>query len=190
MSNKTKTKKFRGSGWHGRGQKKGRGKGLRGGSGNAGLHKHKFTLTLLKEKAGIQMFGRVGFKRPTGQVFRDATINVGDLAETFPGKSQLNLSEHGFTKLLGAGDVPGAVQVTVEAASAQAIEKIAAKGGKVTTTRPRVEKVKKVAPPAKGAPAPAAKPAKEPKAAKEQKPGGAPKGAPAGGPPSAPPKKP
>lgn len=132
---KTKTKKFRGSGRHGRGRKGGRGKGLRGGSGNAGLHKHKYASTVIREAQGIQMFGHRGFKRPQSTLFADATINVGELAERFRGQTSIDLGAHGFTKLLGAGEVALPVQVTVEAASSGAVEKIQAAGGKVTTSR-------------------------------------------------------
>lgn len=147
---KTRAKKYRGHREHGRGKKAGRGKGLRGGTGNAGLHKHKFTLTILKEKQGIRMFGRYGFKRPPGQVFADATLNVGELATKFAGQSSVDLAEHGYTKLLGAGQVPSKVDVKVEAASAKAVEKIQAAGGSVTTTRKKKEPKSKKAPQPKG----------------------------------------
>src|SRR5688572_4914699 len=102
---KTRTKKDRGSGTHGRGRKGGRGKGLRGGSGNAGLHKHKYASTVIREAQGIEMFGHAGFKRPKGTIMADSTINVGDLAEAFKGQTTIDLGAAGFTKLLGAGDV-------------------------------------------------------------------------------------
>lgn len=160
----TKTKKGRGHRTHGRGRKHGRGKGLRGGKGNAGLHKHRFLTTVKLEKAGVLVFGHRGFKRPTGTVFADATINVGELDLRFAGKTTLDLGEHGYTKLLGAGAVRAPFQVTVEAASGGAVEKIKAAGGNVTMTR---EKKVKAAPkaPAKAAAKPAAKPAAAPKGA-------------------------
>lgn len=161
---KTKTKKFRGSGRHGRGRKGGRGKGLRGGSGNAGLHKHKYASTVIKEAQGIEMFGHRGFKRPKGTIFADATMNVGDLAERFPGQSSLDLGAHGITKLLGAGSVVHPVRVTVEAASASAVEKIQAKGGTVTTSRaPWPGRQSKAGKAAKPSPASGEKPAAVPK---------------------------
>ncbi len=147
MSNRTKTKKFRGSARHGRGRKGGRGKGLRGGKGNAGLHKHKYASTVKMENAGILVFGKHGFKRPKNTVYADRTINVGDLEFRFPGKSTLDLGAEGFTKLLGAGDVTRALTVSVDAASEGAVEKVKAKGGNVQTTR-----VAKQTPAAKAAP--------------------------------------
>jgi len=162
---KTKTKKFRGSGRHGRGRKGGRGKGLRGGKGNAGLHKHKYATTVKWQQEGYFHFGRVGIKPVEVQGRPDSVINVGDLAATFPDKTSVDLGQHGYTKLLGGGDVPKAFTVTVEAASASAIEKVQAKGGKVTTSR--VKKEKKPKAPAKGAPVPAkgGAPAAQPKPA-------------------------
>ena len=180
---KTKTKKFRGSGKHGRGRKAGRGKGLRGGKGNAGLHKHKYATTVKWQAEGYFHFGRVGIKPVEVQGVADSVINVGDLAMRFPNQTNLDLAQHGITKLLGAGDVPGAVTVKVEAASASAIEKIKAKGGNVTTSR--VKKEKKPKAPAKGAPAPAPAKAQAPAAPKGEKPA-APKGDKPGGPPAAP----
>lgn len=134
---RTKTRAERGQRTHGRGRKGGRGKGLRGGKGNAGLHKHKYASTVIKEAQGIQMFGRHGFKRPLVVVVADAPLNVGDLSERFPGQSSIDLGRHGYTKLLGAGEVRTAFQVTVEAASQGAVQKIQAAGGRVTTTRAR-----------------------------------------------------
>jgi large subunit ribosomal protein L15 len=157
---KTKTKKFRGGGRHGRGRKAGRGKGLRGGKGNAGLHKHKYATTVKWQAEGYFHFGRVGIKPVEVQGTADTVINVGELLTKFPKESTVDLGQHGYTKLLGAGDIAKALNVKVEAASASAIEKIKAKGGSVETSR--VKKVKKP----KAAEKPAAAPAPKPAAAK------------------------
>src|SRR5438309_8528071 len=100
---KTKTKKFRGSGRHGRGRKAGRGKGLRGGKGNAGLHKHKFATTVKWQAEGYFHFGRVGIKPVEVQGTPDTVINVGDLTERWPKESTFDLTKMGVSKLLGAG---------------------------------------------------------------------------------------
>jgi len=113
---------------HGKGKKGGRGAGLRGGRGNAGLHKHRF-LEMLKYDP--DHFGVHGFKRDASLVKRDVTINVGDIDERYPGKKNVNLTDDGYNKLLGAGHVSSAYTITVNAASPKAIEKIAAKGGEV-----------------------------------------------------------
>jgi large subunit ribosomal protein L15 len=44
----------------------------------------------------------------------------------------VNLGEHGIDKLLGSGQVTQAVHVTVDHASARAIEKVEAAGGSVS----------------------------------------------------------
>lgn len=157
---KTKTKKFRGSGRHGRGRKAGRGKGLRGGKGNAGLHKHKYATTVKWQLEGYFHFGRVGIKPVEVQGVADTVINVGDLELRWPGANQVNLAEHGITKLLGSGTIKRPVSVVVEAASASAVTKVKAAGGSVQTSR--VKKEKKA--PAPKAPAAGAKPASAPAA--------------------------
>lgn len=148
---KTKTKKFRGSARHGRGRKHGRGKGLRGGKGNAGLHKHKYATTVKWENEGYQHFGRRGIKPAEVQREPETVVNVGDLARRWPGQATLDLGKEGVTKLLGAGGITTPVTVTVQAASASAVQKVQAAGGKVVTTRPKPA-------PATKAPAPAPKP--------------------------------
>ena len=125
---RTKTKKFRGSMTHGRGKKAGRGAGLRGGRGNAGLMKHRF---MYMTKYMPDHFGRHGFKRHPSIVKRDATINVGQLEEKFPGKKDINLTKEGFDKLLGGGKINSSLKIKVNAASQKAIDKIAEKGGDV-----------------------------------------------------------
>lgn len=174
---KTKTKKFRGSGRHGRGRKAGRGKGLRGGKGNAGLHKHKYATTVKWQQEGYFHFGRVGIKPVEVQGEADTVINVGDLDQRWPGAAQVNLGEHGITKLLGSGTIKRPVSVVVEAASASAVEKVKAAGGAVQTSRVKKEKKPAAKPgtPAKAAPAPAAAaPKASPPAAKPGAPSGKP----------------
>lgn len=132
---KNKTKKFRGSMTHGRGKKAGRGAGLRGGRGMAGINKHKVVTKILIERAtGKPYWGRVGFKRPQSVVKANTVVNVGRLAEDFPGQSEIDLGAAGIDKLLGAGNVGTALKVTVAQASPSAIGKIEAAGGSVTVT--------------------------------------------------------
>ena len=125
-----KTKKFRGSMTHGRGKKAGRGAGLRGGRGNAGLSKHR--IMHLNKYMPNDSFGAYGFKRPQGSTTDNSVINVGKLAEQFPEKTTINLTEEGYDKLLGGGSVSKAFTVTVKQASEAAIEKIKENGGEVT----------------------------------------------------------
>jgi large subunit ribosomal protein L15 len=138
---RTKTKKFRGSMTHGKGKKAGRGAGLRGGRGNAGLNKHK---VMYMNKYMPDHFGRRGFKRPQSILKEDKTINVGEIEEKFPGKKDINLTELGYDKLLGAGRIKSKLKITVDSASEKAIEKIEEQGGKIILSTEEVFKEEKV----------------------------------------------
>jgi large subunit ribosomal protein L15 len=138
---RTKTKKFRGSMTHGKGKKAGRGAGLRGGRGNAGLNKHK---VMYMNKYMPDHFGRHGFKRPQSILKEDKTINVGEIEEKFPGKKDINLTELGYDKLLGAGRIKGKLKITVDSASEKAVEKIEEQGGKIILSTEEVFEEEKV----------------------------------------------
>ena len=111
---KNKSDRHRGSRTHGRGKKAGRGKGIRGGRGNAGLHKHKY-MHLVKFMP--DHFGRHGFKRPQSVVASNEVINISRLRDALPGlveqglatkkgkTTTVNLTELGFDKLLGTGNI-------------------------------------------------------------------------------------
>jgi len=123
----------------GRGHKKGRGAGLRGGRGNAGCHKTK---RIMYERVG-RVWGSHGFKRPQTTVSANNTINLKTIEEnvtiwisekmaTKKGKTIfINLKEMGYDKLLGTGSASHAYKLTVDAASAKAVEKTMAAGGEV-----------------------------------------------------------
>lgn len=138
----SRTKKFRGLRTHGRGKKSGRGAGIIGGHGQAGLGKTKKIYMLKYDR---DHFGRHGFTRPPSQVVDKNTINVSELAEqvdrfvelgfgTKEGDAYcINLSAAGIDKLLGCGNIAAKVNVTVDEASAKAVEKIEAVGGSVVS---------------------------------------------------------
>ena len=123
----SRTNKFRGSRYHGRGKKAGRGAGKRGGRGNAGLNKHK-VMTRLKYMPGH--WGMHGFNRHPGLRVVNSSVNVGEVCEISDGDS-INLTEMGFDKLLGRGRIDRPLQISVREASARAIEKVEAAGGSV-----------------------------------------------------------
>ena len=126
----SRTNKFRGrSRYHGRGKKAGRGAGKRGGRGNAGLNKHK-VMTRLKYMPGH--WGMHGFNRHPGLREVNSSINLGKVAEIAEGDS-INLTEMGFDKLLGRGSIDRALSITVNEASAKAIQKVEAAGGSIET---------------------------------------------------------
>lgn len=137
---KTKTSKHRGSRTFGRGKKAGRGHGKRGGTGAAGGHKHKWISTLKTDRHYFGQKGK-GFKRPQSVVGQPIAINVGQLELLMrrlvrdgiekEGGKVLDLTALGYDKLLGSGTIQGAWQVTVDAATPRAIEKVESAGGKV-----------------------------------------------------------
>lgn len=141
-------RKYRGWRTHGRGKKAGRGKGKRGGTGMAGLHKHKWIWTL---KYDPDHFGRHGFKRPQKMLGALVTINVNELEQLPAGEhvkvgkdhTVIDLVGLGIDKLLGGGSTKTKYEITVDRASASAVEKIQAAGGKVTVIiQPKPEKPK------------------------------------------------
>ena len=125
----SRTNKFRGSRYHGRGKKAGRGAGKRGGRGNAGLNKHK-VMTRLKYMPGH--WGMHGFNRHPGLRVVNTSINLGEVSELAE-EDSINLREMGYDKLLGRGSIDRALKITVSEASTRAIEKVEAAGGSVET---------------------------------------------------------
>ena len=123
----------------GRGHKKGRGAGLRGGRGNAGCHKTK---RIMYERVG-RVWGAHGFKRPQSVVHANTSINLNTIEEmcdkwiadgvaTKKGKViSLNLQSMGYDKLLSTGSTKQSYKLTINAASAKAVEKIEAAGGEI-----------------------------------------------------------
>ena len=136
----SRTKKFRGYRTHGRGKKSGRGAGIIGGHGQAGLGKTKKIYMLKYDR---NHFGHYGFTRPPSQVEHKNTINVSELSEQvdrfvelgFGSKDgdvyNIDLSAANIQKLLGTGSISCKVNVTVDEASAKAVEKVEAAGGSV-----------------------------------------------------------
>jgi len=136
MASGGRAKKFRGNHTHGRGKKAGRGAGLRGGRGRAGANKHRYLMLQLlggkHEHTAAKPWGRIGFKyRSRDGNPKPESLNVGELALVFPGKSEIDLTLAGYGKLLGSGTVEGKFTVKVAQASAGAIAKVKKAGGNV-----------------------------------------------------------
>ncbi len=133
MAKGGKAKKMRGSMTHGAGKKARRGAGLKGGRGRAGANKHRFVqLQVTGGKhphLAAKPFGRHGFTSKS-RTPADVTLNVGDLAAKFDG-NDIDLTEAGYTKLLGSGTISSKVTVKVAKATETAIEKVEAAGGSV-----------------------------------------------------------
>jgi len=125
----SRTNKFRGSRYHGRGKKAGRGAGKRGGRGKAGIGKHK---VMFRNKYMPGHWGMHGFNRHPSLRTVNVSINVSEVEEMADGDS-INLTDMGYDKLLGKGSISRAINITVSEASAGAMQKVVAAGGTVTT---------------------------------------------------------
>ena len=113
---------------NGRGHKAGRGAGKRGGRGNAGMNKHR---VMTRIKYMPNHWGMHGFNRDPSLRNVSVTVNVGQLEQMAEGADSIDLTELGIDKLLGSGRISSSLTVTVESASAKAVEKIEAAGGTV-----------------------------------------------------------
>lgn len=140
-----KSKSLRGWRTHGWGRVgQHRRSGTRGGRGHAGYHKHYWSWVV---KYAPDWFGKHGFTRHPSIVPRPRCINVKDIDENIDlwvkeGKASLrggvyevDLTELGFTKLLGSGKITKKVLIRVVDATEKAIEKIERIGGKVVLIR-------------------------------------------------------
>ena len=96
--------------------------------GNAGLNKHR-VMTRVKYMPGH--WGMHGFNRHPSLRTVYVTCNVGQLEEMANGEDSINLTEMGIDKILGTGRISTALKVTVDEASARAVEKIEAAGGSI-----------------------------------------------------------
>ena len=159
LKRRKKNTRQRGSTTHGWGaMKKHRGAGHRGGRGNAGSGKRgdakKPSYWAIKD-----YYGKRGFN--SFAPARGAMVNVGHIcsgadrmvAQGLGSKKGdtfvFDLGALGIERLLGTGPVALKLDITVESASARAIEKIEAAGGKVTVTKVEEEVAETAAPAAK-----------------------------------------
>jgi len=92
------------------------------------MNKHR---VMTRIKYMPKHWGMYGFNRDPSLRNVSVTINVGQLEELANGATELDLSALGIDKLLGTGKVSSALTVTVDSASAKAVEKIEAAGGSV-----------------------------------------------------------
>jgi len=135
---KKKSRKQRGSrtcGWGRVGQH--RGGGMRGGKGRAGGRKHNLFRTIKYEP---DRYEDKGFKPPSALEPEPETVNVGELQHIAfkrygtKGISEgvdIDLSELGYDKLLGRGDINIPLNIKVSSSSKSAQEKVEAVGGKI-----------------------------------------------------------
>ena len=132
-----KTRKMRGSRTHGYGRiGQHRDAGSKG-QRKVGRHKHLWSYVVTHEP---DYFGKHGFTSPQSLKRKENVINVAKLdeiavlsTETEKGKTHVNLTTMGYTKLLGTGRITKPLTVTVPACSKTAEEKIKKAGGQVLT---------------------------------------------------------
>ncbi len=137
-----KTRKLRGSRTVGYGQVgQHRKSGSRGGKGKAGLHKHKWSWTV---KYAPNYFGRDEFKPPRRTIAKK-WINVSQLNEIYEGlskigkikkkdgKALIDLTDLGYDKLLGEGEVKHPYYVMAKSFTKSAKDKIEKAGGVLET---------------------------------------------------------
>lgn len=109
--------------------KKNRGGGSQGGKGKAGRFKHKKTWVLTFEP---NYYGKRGFKVPVKAKKEVNTItlrNIDVLAKKL-NKTEINLSELGFDKVLSTGVLTQPLTITAKKIVGKAKEKIESSGGK------------------------------------------------------------
>jgi len=92
-------------------------------------HKHLWSKVVTYEP---DYFGNHGFTSPRSLNKIENTLNIQRLTEIAE-TNIVNLTEMGYTKLLGAGKIVKALTVTVPACSKLAEEKVTKAGGKVIT---------------------------------------------------------
>jgi len=97
------------------------------GARKVGRHKHLWSLVVTSEP---NYFGKHGFTSPKSLHTKVNAINLGKLDQLAQG-SEINLSEMGYTKLLGSGKMSKPLTIQVASASKSAVEKVAEAGGKL-----------------------------------------------------------
>ncbi len=95
-----------------------------------GMHKHRWSIVSNLDE---HYFGKHGFHSPQSLHTKVNAINLNKLDDLAQNQTTINLTEMGYTKLLGTGKITKALTITVPACSAAAAEKIQAAGGKVLT---------------------------------------------------------
>lgn len=134
-----KIRKLRGSRSVGGGcTKKRRGAGHRGGRGQAGGNKHHWTWMVINDP---NHFGKYGFKRPQKTIQKFKPINLSfidneiqkflaeDIAVEEDGQIVLDVTELGYNKVLGKGNLSNAMVIKSPMFSKSAIAKIEEAGG-------------------------------------------------------------
>jgi large subunit ribosomal protein L15 len=106
------------------------------GARKVGRHKHLWSWVVTHQP---DYFGKSGFTSPQSLHRKENILNLkqlDELAQTLQGeKAQINLTEMGYTKLLGTGKVTKALTIEVASCSKSAAEKIKEAGGDVISSQ-------------------------------------------------------
>jgi large subunit ribosomal protein L15 len=105
------------------------------GNRKVGRHKHLWSKVVTSMP---DYFGKSGFHSPQAIHRVEKTINLQGLDQLAKGK-EINLTELGYTKLLGTGKITKALTIQVVAFSKSAQEKVTAAGGKIISPEPEEE---------------------------------------------------
>jgi len=126
---KKKIRKRRGRGSGYGSHKKHRGSGSRGGVGKAGRKKFKKSWVVKHEP---RYFGKRGFKVPVNAKKQIRSINLRDidLLANSLNKTEINLSELGFDKVLSTGNLTQPLTIKAKKFVEKAKQKIEQSGGK------------------------------------------------------------
>lgn len=100
------------------------------GNRKVGRHKHLWSKIVTSEP---NYFGKHGFTSPQSLHRIDNPINLSKLDEIAQ-SNEINLTELGYTKLLGKGKITKPLTIQIESASKTATEKVQQAGGKIITS--------------------------------------------------------
>jgi len=125
LKKKKKSRKLRGSRYHGKAMKKHKGKGNRGGKGMAGTGKRADQKKTYIIKYRYPYFGKKGGKRERKKK-KNKRINLDDIEKLIDGKEV----EFKNYKILGRGEIKKPIIVKAKEFSKKAKEKIEKAGGK------------------------------------------------------------
>jgi large subunit ribosomal protein L15 len=151
---KKKSRKQRGSTYHGwgRGQAHHKGAGNRGGRGRAGTGKRADAKkpSFWKEPTGKIGFTSKGRKKINAINLEEVKVNIAlwlekGFATKTPGGYRVDVKKAGYNKLLGTGEVKEKFIITTDFASRNVIEKVKAAGGEVKILKTIIKKEKKKA---------------------------------------------
>jgi len=100
-----------------------------------GRHKHLWSLVVTSEP---NYFGKHGFTSPQSLHTKTRAINLVKL-DQLTQTTEINLTELGYTKLLGTGQITKPLTIKVASYSKTAQEKVIRAGGKIIAPQPRGE---------------------------------------------------